>query len=142
MQVIMYVLLTADSAYNARAYLLTPILNPHYPAEHRYNESHIRTRNVVERLFGVWKRRFPVLAYGCRLKVERFLTIIIATAVLHNIARNLGDNEAPLLDEEEQHILDQLIADGEIPIVPVPPNVQDQNVNLRNNFVMDYFARL
>jgi hypothetical protein len=45
----------------------TPLLNPGTPAKQLDNESHIRTRNVAERLFGVLKRRFPILAYGCRL---------------------------------------------------------------------------
>lgn len=39
--------------------------------------------------FGLWKRRHPVLAYGFRLKVENLLTIIAATAVLHNIVGKL-----------------------------------------------------
>ena len=33
-----------------------------------YNESHIRTRTRVEHTFGLWKRRFPILAYGSRYK--------------------------------------------------------------------------
>ncbi|ERL90324.1 hypothetical protein D910_07673, partial [Dendroctonus ponderosae] len=53
-----------DSGYGLRSYLLTPLVNPATRAERLYNESHIRTRNVIERCFGVWKRRFPVLAYG------------------------------------------------------------------------------
>nr|CAI5825436.1 unnamed protein product [Callosobruchus analis] len=45
-----------------------------------------RTRNPVERCFGVWKRRFPILAVGIRLKIEKVEAVVIATAVLHNIA--------------------------------------------------------
>ncbi|KAK9685085.1 DDE superfamily endonuclease [Popillia japonica] len=81
--------------------------------QQRYNESHIRTRNTIERLFGVLKRRFPILAYGCRLKLETFLTIIVTTAVLHNVALDVGDNLAP--EELDNHILNQLIETGEIP---------------------------
>nr|CAH7762462.1 unnamed protein product [Callosobruchus chinensis] len=73
-------LLLGDSGYAAKPYLLTPLLAPDTQAERRYSEAHIRTRNVVERTIGIWKRRFPILAYGCRLKLSNTLTIIVATA--------------------------------------------------------------
>lgn len=51
-------ILLGDSAYPSKSYLLTPLLNPGRRAEVLYNEAQIRTRNIVERLFGIWKRRF------------------------------------------------------------------------------------
>lgn len=54
---------------------MTPFLNPQTPAQQLYNESHIRTRNSIERLVGVLKRRFAILAYGCKLKVDHFLLL-------------------------------------------------------------------
>ncbi|KAK4887491.1 hypothetical protein RN001_003762 [Aquatica leii] len=78
--------LLGDAGYMLRPYFLTPIANPNTQSERLYNESHIRTRNVVERMFGVWKRRFPVLAYGLRCKLTTSLTIVVAAAILHNIA--------------------------------------------------------
>lgn len=41
--------LIGDSAYPCTSYLLTPLLNPTSHDEHRYNEAHIKTRNVIER---------------------------------------------------------------------------------------------
>lgn len=41
--------LIGDSAYPCTSYLLTPLLNPTSPPEHRYNEAHIKTRNTIER---------------------------------------------------------------------------------------------
>jgi hypothetical protein len=67
---------------NKKNYFLTPIPHPVTRGQQLYNNSHIKTRNVIERQFGCWKRRFPVLAYGCRIKIETTLTLIVATAVL------------------------------------------------------------
>lgn len=57
-----------------------------------YNYSQIRTRNIVERFFGVWKRKFPCLQLGLRTKLRTTANIIVACAVLHNIGINYGDN--------------------------------------------------
>ncbi|KAG5863175.1 hypothetical protein JTB14_018831 [Gonioctena quinquepunctata] len=59
-----------DSGYPLRSYLMTPLANPVTPGENLYNDALIRTRNAIERVFGIWKRRFPVVAYGLRLKLE------------------------------------------------------------------------
>lgn len=63
--------IVGDSGYGQKNYLLTPLTNPQTHAELLYQESQIRTRNPVERAYGVWKRRFPVLATGVRLQFDR-----------------------------------------------------------------------
>ena len=47
-----------DSGYPLKEWLMTPINNPRNRHEENYNRSHCRTRNVVERAFGVFKARF------------------------------------------------------------------------------------
>lgn len=84
--------LIVDAGYASKPYLMPPLEDPATPEEHLYNESQIRTRNPVERLFGCWKRRFPVLALGMRLKLDNIFPVIIATAVLHNIVRKAGED--------------------------------------------------
>ena len=58
--------LLGNGGYPCRTYLLTPLLAPTTPAEERYQRAHASTRQVVERLFGIWKRRFPCLQYTLR----------------------------------------------------------------------------
>ncbi|XP_066590574.1 putative nuclease HARBI1 [Prorops nasuta] len=82
-------LLLGDAGYRNLPYLLTPLQNPTTPAESLYNEAQIRTRCIIERCFGVWKRTFAVFSIGSRFrKVERTLSVIVATEVLHNIRRS------------------------------------------------------
>ncbi|KAL4089734.1 hypothetical protein QTP88_024706 [Uroleucon formosanum] len=64
-------------------------------AERFYNESQIRSRNVIEWTFGVWKRRFPILFFGLCLKMETTMAVIQSCAVLHNIARLRRDPQPP-----------------------------------------------
>ncbi|XP_030767134.1 putative nuclease HARBI1 [Sitophilus oryzae] len=78
--------LLGDRAYSCKEYLSTPLLNSNTVAETNYNSAHIQTRNCIERSFGVWKRRFACLSLGLRTKLETSLLVIVATAVLHNIA--------------------------------------------------------
>ena len=80
-------ILLGDGGYPCKPYLLTPIQNPTTRAEMRYNKAHVKCRNTIERTFGVWKRIFPCLAVGMRLKTSTTLTVIVATAVLYNLAR-------------------------------------------------------
>ena len=93
----------ADSGYAVGSYLLTPILNPSSEQERQYNFTHIRSRNCVERLFGVLKGRFRCcLKYRTlHYKPKVACDIINAVFTLHNIClkyrtpinSDLNDNE-------------------------------------------------
>nr|XP_055053771.1 putative nuclease HARBI1 [Misgurnus anguillicaudatus] len=94
-----------DSGYPLRTYLLNPVTNPTTQAEHSYNAAHARTRNLVERSIGRWKMRFRCLhksAGGLRLKPQRCCAVVVATAMLHNIAVTGGAALPEEVDEEEE----------------------------------------
>ncbi len=105
-------MLLGDNGYPCRPYLMTPLVDPQTPPERRYNVSQIRTRNTVERMFGVWKRLFHCLSMSIRTKLSTNFTIIVATAVLYNFIRGRNDpieeetlegrNENPLPAMNEQ----------------------------------------
>jgi hypothetical protein len=52
----------------------------------KFNRAHTRTRCGIERCFGWWKKRFNCLHAEIRMQPERVCKIIMACAVLHNIA--------------------------------------------------------
>ena len=78
--------LLGDSGYPCRTYLLTPLLVTNTDSERNYNAAHIKTRKLVERTFGIFKRRFAVLSIPVRTALPTTKKIILACAVLHNMA--------------------------------------------------------
>ncbi|KAK5650419.1 hypothetical protein RI129_001448 [Pyrocoelia pectoralis] len=92
-------IILGDSGYALQKYLITPLLHPHTEGQQLFNEAQIRSRNPIERLFGVWKRRFPILSLGLRLSLETTQKVIIACAVLHNIAQEKNE-ETPVDDPD------------------------------------------
>lgn len=72
---------------------------------------HARTRGIVERTFGIWKRRFPCLSRGLETKLLTSTTIITACAILHNLSLIFND----VLEEEEEEIEN---INDEIPVMP------------------------
>ena len=80
-------ILLGDSGYPLKTYLMTPFLHPADQQPINYNVAYKSTRITVVRCFGIWKRRFPALHYGLRFQPVRSVAIIVAAAVLHNIAK-------------------------------------------------------
>ncbi|KAH7980154.1 hypothetical protein HPB49_013461 [Dermacentor silvarum] len=61
----------------------------------RYQAAHIRTRNTVEKAFGVWKRRFPCLDMGLQHSAERSAVVTTACAALYNLTVLRQDPDPP-----------------------------------------------
>lgn len=127
-------LILGDSGYALEKYFMTPLDNPVTPGELRFQESLIRTRNCIERCIGVWKRRFPCLSVGLRRKITNIQDIVIATAILHNVAVNQGD-PLPDINEELEALID----------AQVPDNIEVENDRgniYRQQLINDYFSIL
>jgi hypothetical protein len=117
--------------------LLTPLTNVNTRAENLYNEAQIRTRNPVERSYGVWKRRFPILSNGINLHMSRVQWIIVATAVLHNIAIENNEIDPPMLTPAEE------VAFEDANNVPVEVfRNENNNNNMTRNVMLTYFNNL
>ncbi|XP_037526260.1 putative nuclease HARBI1 [Rhipicephalus sanguineus] len=80
--------LLGDAGYACTSFLMTPFSKPgpSNSPEARYQAAHKRTRNTVERAFGIWKRRFPCLHMELQNRLDNTLLIITACAALHNVA--------------------------------------------------------
>lgn len=121
-----------------QSHLLTPYLNPSTHAQHKYNEAHIRTRNTVERQYGVLKRRFPVLAVGIRLKLKTAVNVILACSILHNICI-IRKEQDPINDGNVTN-LEELIENGQIPSIPLAG--ADPSYGFQRNLMTQYFENL
>lgn len=122
--------LLGDSGYACRPFLLTPYNNPQNEAQEKYNQAHSKTRSQIERTFGRLKRRFHILHSEIRLKPQRVCKIVIACAVLHNIAISLGEPE----DEE---VLNE---DNNQPLMQAFQGPQDGR-RVRDYVTHHYFTR-
>ncbi|KAJ1106079.1 hypothetical protein NDU88_003482 [Pleurodeles waltl] len=97
-----------DSAYALRPWIMTPFLTPRTESERQYNSAHKRTRNLIERTFGLLKARFRCLhRSGGALQYTPITAfkIVVACAILHNIATRRGLPLTPAdpdPDDEEQ----------------------------------------
>lgn len=86
-----------DSAYGTESYVFTYILlrNAITQGEKKYQSAQITARNVVERTFGLLKRRFPCLDIGMHFHLNKMQDIIVACCILHNIIiceKNVDNN--------------------------------------------------
>lgn len=114
-----------DGGYANTFYLCTPFtrhrnLDQLTPAQKAYQKSILTTRNVVERQYGVLKRRFPILASGMQLyRLDLVQKVITVCCMLHNLCIDFGDvntDDLPLPRNMNEEILNQ-----NIPLPPLPP---------------------
>jgi len=111
-------IIVGDAGYACKKYLLTPLSNPITVPEKRYNKAHSKTRNVIERLFGAWKRRFHCLSSNMQTKLSTTLTTIVACGVIWNFLKLRNDicaeeiNEMEIIESESDQINEYHDVDG------------------------------
>jgi hypothetical protein len=120
--------LLGDSGYPLERQLMTPFISPSNDSQTKYNKSHIKTRNVVERAFGILKMRFRCLdrsAGQLMLCPERCCLVIISCFVLHNISKNY--NFFNCVDSQTEPIIETEIMNESIQSLEAR-NIRDEIV--------------
>ncbi|KAL5544267.1 hypothetical protein UlMin_008051 [Ulmus minor] len=87
-----------DSGYVNRWCFLAPYRGQNYHLTNRrrrgkdkkkeqFNYRHASLRNAIERTFGIWKKRFPILKSMHQFPLDKQAMIPVTCAVLHNFIR-------------------------------------------------------
>ncbi|KAL5569766.1 hypothetical protein UlMin_026341 [Ulmus minor] len=87
-----------DSGYANKGCFLAPYRGTNYHLRDRrrlggdrkkeqFNYQHASLRNAIERTFGIWKKRFPILRSMHQFPLDKHAMILVACAVLHNFIR-------------------------------------------------------
>ncbi|KAI9906535.1 hypothetical protein PsorP6_004473 [Peronosclerospora sorghi] len=97
-----------DAGYGISNTVLTPYRGVEYNlkewgrpqnAEELFNLRHSSLRNAVERIFGVLRKRFPILAKGCQYPVKTQVQLVYTLTIHNFIIKHSGEYE--LFEEPE-----------------------------------------
>jgi hypothetical protein len=105
-----------DAGYALSRYVLTPYRGVRYhlrewgdgakptTKEELFNLRHSSLRNVIERTFGVLKKRFPLLSHMHSYSFETQCQMVMCAIMLHNFIRVNSEYEDPFDDDEVQDL--------------------------------------
>ncbi|KAL0333131.1 UNVERIFIED_CONTAM: hypothetical protein Scaly_2214600 [Sesamum calycinum] len=103
-----------------------------------FNHAHSRLRNVIERCFGVLKKRFPILQWGMpSYLLQHQVDLVIACCTLHNFIRKFNHDDI-IFNEPEDDIppdMDAFYHRGH----PTVTEIEAQRT-LRDNIAMQMWA--
>lgn len=76
-----------------------------------------------------------------RCRIDNIMPIIVATAILHNIARRMGEELPPVPEDMDPHMLEYLIDQENIPEMPADNN-NPLLINHRQQIIENFFNNL
>ncbi|KAL0385195.1 UNVERIFIED_CONTAM: hypothetical protein Sradi_2913800 [Sesamum radiatum] len=103
-----------------------------------FNHAHSRLRNVIERAFGVLKKRFPILQWGMpSYLLNHQVDIVIACCTLHNFIRKFSNDDIIFNepDGDAPQDMDSFYHRGH----PTLSEIEEQR-NLRDSIAMQMWA--
>ncbi|XP_055856480.1 putative nuclease HARBI1 [Episyrphus balteatus] len=121
--------LLGDSRYESTNHLYTPVDNPVLASEKKYNKAHIATRQTIDRTIHIWKSRFRILKTGLRGSLENVKVLIVALAVLHNLAIEFKEE----LDDEELN--------GSVDSASTSTS-SHEDTDARSSFILKHFSNV
>ncbi|XP_059663464.1 uncharacterized protein LOC132309133 [Cornus florida] len=108
-----------DAGYPLKAGLITPYRGVRYHlkewSSHRpenprelFNLRHASLRNFIERIFGVLKKRFPIIGSSTEptYDVNTQVDIILACCIIHNYLMGMDPDES-LINEVDRELLNE-----------------------------------
>lgn len=95
----------------AQFYVVIPILMHCSPqnAKELFNLRHASLRNVIERVFGVLKKRFPMLVIAPMYPIKVQVAMFLAMVVIHNFIRMTGRADDDIVGEYDRETHNDLV---------------------------------
>ncbi|XP_020965846.1 protein ALP1-like [Arachis ipaensis] len=119
--------------YHLKEYSLREPQNP----KELFNHRHSSLRNVIERCFGVLKKRFPIIAVDTEpyYSFETMRDIFLACCILHNFLMGI-DVDQSIIDEVDRELLQERNIDRSQPIQQCDEEYRHAAL-LRDNIVVE-----
>ncbi|KAH9078343.1 hypothetical protein Ae201684P_019434 [Aphanomyces euteiches] len=76
-----------------------------------FNLRHAQLRNVIERIFGIVKKRFPVLSYPVEYSYTFQVDLVLSLCTLHNFIRLQN-----FTDDFESQVIEELRLQNQLPL--------------------------
>ena len=84
-----------------------PVMRRPQTKQELFNLRHSQARNIVERTFGVFKRRYRIFDTGPEYPIETQAALIQALCVLHNVIRVYDPMDVPEWLEEDDEVAEK-----------------------------------
>jgi hypothetical protein len=98
-------------------------------AKELFNLRHAQLRNVIERVNGIWKRRFRVFARKLEVELDIVNQLVYATVCLHNLIRMEDPHNFDFSEEEWKDIT--------VPYEDDDDDIKQQYAEMREEFEKD-----